>query len=279
MPENSDTKTIQSFSDEWQRHDQSKLSDEEAQQGFQEYFSLFPWELIDQSKTGFDMVCGSGRWAKWVAPRVRHLYCIDPSEAIQVARKNLSDYSNITFLKASVSDNPIPPNSQDFGYSLGVLHHLPDTKAAIKSCVNLLKPGAPLLLYIYYALDNRPLIFRLIWRLSDFFRRGISLLPSVPKGLITDFIAVFVYYPLAKLASVVDLLGWDSSHLPLSYYRDRSFYTMRTDSRDRFGTPLERRYTQAEIAEMMIAAGLENINFANHAPYWCAIGYKQSCVE
>lgn len=43
-------------------------------------------------------------------------------------------------------------------YFLGVLHHVPDTQAAIRSCVGLLKPGAPLLLYFYYAFDNRVLV-------------------------------------------------------------------------------------------------------------------------
>jgi len=33
--------------------------------------------------------------------------------------------------------------------ALGVLHSVPDTAAAIRSCAALLKPGAPLLLYLY----------------------------------------------------------------------------------------------------------------------------------
>ncbi len=36
------------------------------------------------------MGCGSGRWARWVAPKVGRLHCIDPSIAIDVARKNLA---------------------------------------------------------------------------------------------------------------------------------------------------------------------------------------------
>ena len=37
---------------------------------------------------GFDMGCGTGRWAKFVAPKVGKLHCIDPSNAIVVAKKN-----------------------------------------------------------------------------------------------------------------------------------------------------------------------------------------------
>ena len=39
-------------------------------------------------------------------------------------------------------------------------------------------------------------------------------------------------------------LGTDVRHFPLSAYRDRSFYTMRTDALDRFGTRLERRFSR-----------------------------------
>jgi hypothetical protein len=51
---------------------------------------------------------------------------------------------------------------------------------------------------------------------------------------------------------------------------------MRTDSRDRFGTPLEKRFTKKEIFKMMKQSGLEKISFKNSVPYWTAIGFKKS---
>ena len=51
--------------------------------------------------------------------------------------------------------------------------------------------------------------------------------------------------------------------------------TMRTDSRDRFGTPLEQRFSKAEFAEMMRQADLKEITFSENAPYWTAVGYKR----
>ena len=220
------------------------------------------------------MGCGTGRWARWVAPRVRHLYCIDPSDAIQVAEQALGSFANVSFLRASVDSSGLLPSSQDFGYSLGVLHHVPDTGAAIKSCAELLKPGAPLLLYLYYAFDNRPFWFRSLWRLSDFARRLICHLPPALKHLVTDAIATFVYWPLARLSRLMTGLGLNVHSVPLSFYRDRSFYTMRTDARDRFGTPLEQRFTRAQIERMMLDAGLTEIRFSENAPYWCAVGVK-----
>jgi SAM-dependent methyltransferase len=273
---NLDAKTVASFGDEWSRFDQSGMTESEAQKAFDEYFAVFPWSELPVGAEGFDMGCGSGRWARFVAPRVGRLNCIDPSAAIDVARQTLMDHSNVVFHRASVDDPGLTPGTQDFGYSLGVLHHVPDTAAAIHSCVTLLKPGAPLLLYLYYAFDNRSLLFRALWRLSDLGRRVIHRLPPGFKHVTTDTIAALVYWPLAHLSGVLERLRLPVHGIPLSFYRDHTFYTMRTDARDRFGTPLEQRFTRVQIAQMMQEAGLVDVKFSTGAPYWCVVGVKKS---
>ncbi|MGB7067966.1 MAG: hypothetical protein WBD22_00540 [Pyrinomonadaceae bacterium] len=73
---------------------------------------------------------------------------------------------------------------------------------------------------------------------------------------------------------VPEKLGMDVDVLPLSTYRNHTFYTMRTDALDRFGTRLEQRFTRAEIGEMMRSAGFEGVVFSEGNPYWCAVGYR-----
>ena len=246
----------------------------EAQKTFEDYFAVFPWADLPPMAEGFDMGCGSGRWARWVARKVGRLHCIDPSIAIDVARKNLADLDNVSFERAGVDDHSLPPASQDFGYSLGVLHHVPDTERAIGSCAELLKPGAPLLLYLYYAFDDRPWWFRAIWRLTDPVRRLICRLPARLKHLVTDAIAFFVYWPLATLSRIAERMGANVNNVPLSFYRHHSFYTMRTDARDRFGTPLEQRFNRRQILDMMERAGLTHVRFSNTEPFWCVVGLR-----
>ena len=272
---NIDYKTVVSFGDEWSRFDQSGMSEAEARKVFEEYFSVFPWGALPSNAEGFDMGCGSGRWARFMAPRVLRLNCVDPSLAINVARTALAAHNNVVFHQASVDSCGLQAGSQDFGYSLGVLHHVPDTAAAIRSCVDLLKPGAPLLLYLYYAFDNRPAWFRALWRLSDWGRQVIYRLPAGIKHAVTDVIAGLVYWPLARLSGLLEQLQIPVHGIPLSYYRKHTFYTMRTDARDRFGTPLEQRFTRVQIESMMQEAGLVEIRFSESAPYWCAVGVRQ----
>lgn len=273
---NVDPATVTGFGREWTTFDQSDLSREELERYFRQYFRLFPWGELPSDPDGFDLGCGSARWAQCVAPRVNTLHCIDASAAaIEVAKHTLADHANCVFHVASVDQVPLPPNSMDFGYCLGVLHAVPDPRAGIRSCVSLLRPGAPLLLYLYYAFDQRPLWFRAIWRAVDASRLLISRLPHSAKLPITWVIAALVYLPLARLARLLEHFRLDVDGFPLSAYRDSSFYTMRTDALDRFGTRLEKRFTKAEIRAMMESAGLERVTFSAEAPYWCAIGYKR----
>jgi len=271
---NVDQRTVDAFGDEWVRFDQSALDEAEAARHFASYFSVFPWNELPPGPEGFDMGCGSGRWARFVAPRVAKLHCIDPSAALQVAKRNLAVHQNIDYHVGTTDNAGIPPGSQDFGYSLGVLHHVPDTAAAIRSCASLLKPGAPFLVYLYYSFDNRPGWFRLLWRMTDLVRQLVYRMPPKAREMATTMIALLVYWPLARSSALLERAGLDVSNLPLSAYRGCSFYTMRTDSRDRFGTPLEQRFSRADIASMMLSAGFVDIRFAEHVPYWCAVGRK-----
>ena len=274
---NLDPDVVRGFGDEWSRFDQSKLVGSEHRELFDDYFAIFPWGELPPDAVGFDAGCGSGRWARGVAPRVGRLVCIDASaEALEVARKNLSAFPNCEFTLASVGNLPLENGSFDFGYSLGVLHHLPDTEAGLRDCASKLKPGAPMLVYIYYAFDQRPLWFRMLWRLSEPARFVVSRVPHSIRYMISQILAVIVYWPLARSARLFEKLGVNVDAWPLSFYRHRSFYTMRTDALDRFGTRLERRFTRKQIERMMTDAGLDRIRFSSSPPYWCAVGRKSS---
>ncbi|CAN5909829.1 hypothetical protein BH11MYX4_BH11MYX4_00220 [soil metagenome] len=272
---NVDKQTVEGFGDEWSRFDQSALDATELEAIFAQYFQIFPWDSLPPNPVGFDLGCGSGRWAKLVASRVGTLHCIDASDAaLAVARENLRDRPQCNLHHASVDAMPMADGSMDFGYSLGVLHHVPDTAAGIRACVAKLKPGAPFLVYLYYAFDNRPAWFRGLWKVSDVGRSVVSRLPHPLRYAVSQGIAGAVYFPLARSAALLERAGLEVERFPLSAYRHRSFYVMRTDALDRFGTRLEQRFTREQIRSMMQDAGLENITFGD-TPYWCAVGTKR----
>lgn len=276
--QNIDSETVRDFGREWQRfhHQSADIPNDTIRAMFDAYFTIFPWERLPKDAVGFDAGCGSGRWAALVAPRVGRLICIDASaDALAVARQKLGDRQNVEFHCASIDAMPIADGSMDFGYSLGVLHHMPDTAAGLRACVAKLKTGAPMMIYIYYAFDNRPAWFRLLWKASDVVRRVLSRAPFWLKARVADLLAATVYWPLARLAEFLEQRGRNIDALPLSAYRHRPFYVMRNDALDRFGTRLEFRMTRVEIAHMMKTAGLECITFSEGVPHWCAVGWKR----
>ena len=240
---------------------------------FLTFFSIFPAEAL--AGEGFDLGCGNGRIARSVAPRAGFLHCIDPSASgLAAAKTAMGHLGNVDFLCASVDSIPLADESQDFGYSLGVLHHIPDPAAGLRCCVAKLKRGAPFLLYVYYSFDNRPPWFRLVWRASDALRRVISRLPFRLRAAASTSIAAVAYWPLSRAALALRKLGVRTDNLPLSFYADHDWATLRADALDRFGTAVEHRFSRREVDAMMAAAGLRDVRFAEGPPYWTALGYK-----
>jgi len=274
---NVDERVVADFGAEWSRFRNKKLDPDELTAMFDDYGSIFPWAELPLGAVGFDAGCGSGRWARFFAPRVGHLHCVDASsEALDVARGNLTDFDNVSFHHGDLTSMPVALGSCDFGYSLGVLHHVPDTEAATRACVDRLKPGAPFLVYLYYDLEGTGLVRRTLLGLVTALRSVTARLPRRPKALVADALALVVYLPLARFAAVVERLGGKPDQLPLFQYRHRSFSVMRNDALDRFGTRLEKRYSRSEVQHLLEGAGLEQVTFSEAPPWWVAVGWKSS---
>jgi SAM-dependent methyltransferase len=272
---NKDEKVINDFGEEWCKFEHGKIDKKKLFINFQQYFSIFPWSKLSNESIGFDMGCGSGRWAQFIAPKVKILNCVEPSKAINVAKKNLKDLDNVRFYNETTEKCSIKLSSQDFGYCLGVLHHIPNTQNALADCASLLKSGAPFLLYLYYNFENKPLWFKLIWKISDIIRKIVSRLPQTIKRFISEAIALFIYFPLSRIALLFEKMKLNPSNIPLSDYRKKPFYQMRNDALDRFGTRLEQRFSKRKIEIMLFETGFEHIKFSNKTPYWCCVAYKK----
>lgn len=270
-------KVADDFGLEWSRFNQEKLTDLDRLTMFMSYFDIFPLNLLDEkSSVGLDVGCGSGRWAYLVAKLVKKITLLDYSKAsLDVAKYNLKGFDNVDYIHASVTNMSFDDNSFDFAYSLGVLHHVPDTQKALIEINRVLKPGSPFLIYLYYSFDNKPQWYKLLWELTDFMRKYISMLPFKWKVRVCDLIAFFIYFPISRLGSALSKIWKLPSSWPLRYYADKEFYVMRTDSLDRFGTSLEKRYSKTEIEQLLIDAGFSKVKFSSHEPYWCALSFKR----
>ncbi len=81
---------------EWNHYKQDKVKN--LRSAFNQYFHIFPKKYLDQERVGFDIGCGSGRWAKLIAQKVKLLNFIETSQkAILVAKNNLKEFDNCKF--------------------------------------------------------------------------------------------------------------------------------------------------------------------------------------
>lgn len=265
---NLDLETVNGFGQEWSKFTYDEASESELAEIFDKYFCLIDWSR--RPGRALDMGCGSGRWDKFVAPLVDELVAVDASpEALTVAMRNVTA-ANVSFVRATPDDLPFPDAHFDLIFSLGVLHHVPHTADAICSLAEKLRPGGVLLLYLYYAFDNRAAWYRRLWKVTDWARRWISRLPFFLRYALSQMIALGVYWPLARIARYLPTPGsW-----PLKFYANRSLYVMRTDALDRFGTKMEKRFTKSQIVSMLEKAGFESIRFSDAEPYWVCKGSK-----
>ena len=114
---NVDIQVTRGFGREWStfRQDPDHLSHQQRQAIFDDYFRIFPWNLLPPGGgVGLDVGCGTGRWSLLVAPRVQHLHLLDPSpEALDVAKQNLAGIDNVSYHLHSVATIPLPSSSLD----------------------------------------------------------------------------------------------------------------------------------------------------------------------
>ncbi|MFZ1678161.1 MAG: class I SAM-dependent methyltransferase [Saprospiraceae bacterium] len=271
---NIDTKVVEGFGDEWTKF--NTFSDAEIKSLGMSYFDILDENVINKDSYIVDFGAGSGRFSKYLSDKVKFIEVLEPSNAIYEANNLLGDIQNVRLAKSSVGSAPYDDGSFDFGMSIGVLHHMPDTLAGLQQCVKKIKYNGWFLVYLYYNLDNRGFLYNSLFSLVNFIRKGISILPFGIRNITCELIALVFYLPVISFGRILKYFGLKriARYLPLHYYQDKSFRIIRNDALDRFGTRIEKRFSKKEIEDMMLKCGLSNIRFSSHEPFWHAVGQK-----
>lgn len=249
------------FGEEWLAHPRILR---EHEREFHDYFDLVDVEVLAGQRL-CDLGCGIGRWSTFLADRCRELVLVDYSEAIFVARHNLRDSGNCIFVMADVLDLPFCDDAFDLVYCLGVLHHLPvDALDALRT-ISRLAPRH--LVYLYYALDNRPPYFRWLLGLVTALRVQLARVGSTrARVILTGMITVGVYGPLLGLGALARPLGLERFIPLVETYAGKSSARLRQDVYDQFFTRIEQRFSREEI--LRLTDTFSSVKVSDGLPYW-----------
>lgn len=272
--ENIDADVVNAFGEEWIKF--QHYSDEDIHSLAIMYFDILTDGIINKSTYALDIGCGTGRWTKYLSNRIGFIEAIDPSHAVLAADHLLAGVENVRITKAAVETIPFDDETFDFAMSIGVLHHIPDTQQAMTDCVKKVRKGGHFYCYLYYNFDNKGFIFKTLFYISDLFRKVVSRMPAGLKRFSCDLMAVFFYMPFVLTARFFNLVGLKklAKKIPLSDYANKSFFIIRNDTLDRFGTKLEQRFSKKQVEELMRNSGLTDITISPASPYYHAVGKK-----
>lgn len=192
-----------------------------------------------------DAGVGAGRYAECAADMGAEVFGVDLTEAVDAAFKNLSHRANIHLAQADIFALPFRPETFDRAYSIGVLHHTPDTEQAFARVATVVRQGGQLAVYLYARYGPTA-------RVSDAIRRVTTRLPTrVLLGLTTLAIPLYYLYRVPGVGAVMRLT------LPISY--DRHWRWRWLDTFDWYSPRYQWKFLYPEVFRWFRANGFRDV--------------------
>ena len=176
------------------------------------------------------------------------------------------------FIMADVLDLPFQDDTFDFMFCLGVLHHIPSP--ALQSVRKLSRLAPEFLVYLYYALDNRGTLYKLIFFFVDLIRKLTCKITSpTARSILTEVLMWSLYIPTIFIGKILFMLGVSASKVPFnSVYGHMNLGRIRQDVYDRFFTRIEQRVSKKEIHKL--SDTFSEIIVSDDLPYWHFLCHK-----
>ena len=160
---------------------------------------------------------------------------------------------------------PLRKDSFDFVYSIGVLHHTPDTRASFQSVCRLLKPGGRIAIWVYRTFQPEIQVGfhkRAFATLAQYSSDGMRAVTTrLPLPLLHQFcrLAVPIGWLQEKAYKNTVLKYALSPTLLLPFSRHRDAQVRLCDTFDWLSPRFQWKHTTAEVAHWFEAEGLSHV--------------------
>lgn len=201
---------------------------------------------------------------------------IDLSDGVYRTKELTSGLKNVHVIKCSALDLPLKGEAFDFAYSFGVLHHTTNPVRGLYEINRVLKRGSPVFLYVYENHSENCIKFILL-KLVTVLRKMTTKLPK-PILFILSWICSPIIYILfslpAKIFGAFKRIQKYSESMPFNF--GTGPFSLVGDLYDRFGTPLEYRFSRQAVYELLEETGFSGIKITRlkNTAGWVARGYK-----
>lgn len=217
-----------------------------------EIISPFNLDLIENKKI-MEVGVGSGRIINNLAKfKPKQIVGIEPSIAINIAKKNI-DFPKLELLNIE-AQNMSFNNEFDFVFSLGVIHHIPEYKEALKKIHDSLKHDGKFIIWVYGKEGNE--LYLLIF---NNLRKITIILPDLILRIISQFLTITTYFYgfLCKFISL-PLKDYFISVFNKFSFKHRSYVIF-----DQLNPSYSKYFTKQELIKNLEEAGFK-IEILNH---------------
>jgi SAM-dependent methyltransferase len=192
-----------------------------------------------------DAGVGAGRFAECAANAGGVVFGVDLTSAVDAAYENVGRRENVHLAQADIFALPFRPGTFDRAYSIGVLHHTPDTELAFARVATAVREGGQMAVYLYARYGPTA-------RASDAIRRVTTRLPTrLLLGLTTLAIPLYYVYRVPGVGLVLRLA------LPISY--DRHWRWRWLDTFDWYSPRYQWKFLYPEVFRWFRANGFHDV--------------------
>ena len=211
---------------------------------------------------------GTGRIVRMLlAAGARHVLAIEPSQAVEVLRRNLQiDGDRVEVLHAR-GDEITQGLELDFVVSIGVLHHIPEPAPVVVAARGALRRGGQILIWVYGKEGNRVAVAAI--------ERIRRLTTHLPHWMLASFASVCncaldLYLPLCRLLPFLPLSDYMKNVIGKFSRRKRYLVIY-----DQLKPAYAKYYREAEVRSLLENAGFVDVKLHHRRQYsWTAVGRR-----